>query len=309
MVEDFTSDEVMLPPRDFMDAAEAVSWIGYGKALRKYYWCKHLFRLSRDWAFHDGIGIETEDPPRVSLFEDRWSSSADELLSTFKARASGSLWPPYPRIRTEEGRKRAEQYLAHLDISDAAGWAPLWQQLRADIQRRDPFLEKLRSAAGKLHRELYKGSLVAWGSKDADDPVNGPPRQKLLPDEWPPGVEINFDGCVREKGGWDCGIRWMLLSFDTEEILSIWPPSLFQPQTSPDARKLEAAPSANDPAFDWLLDYVRSERARLGVPPKRDDTLTACRVAIHCSYREALAAWNALPADAKRKPRSTKPLM
>jgi hypothetical protein len=90
-----------------------------------------------------------------------------------------------------------------------------------DIQRRDLCLKKLRSAAGKLRRALYKGSLIAWGSRITDDPINGPPRQKLLPDDWPPGVEIDFDGHVRERGGWDWGIRRMALSFDTEEVLAV----------------------------------------------------------------------------------------
>jgi hypothetical protein len=261
MVEDSTSDEVMLPPRDFMDAAEAMSWIGYGKALRKHDWCKHLFRLSRDWAFRDGIGIKTEDPPQGLFFADQWFSSTGELLSTFKARASGSMWPPYPGIKTEEGRNLAEQYLARFDIRDAAGWTSLGQQLKPDIQRRDPFLEKLRSAAGKLRRELYKGSLIAWGSKDASDPVNESPRQKILRDEWPPGVEIDFDGCVREKEGWDLGIRWMLLSFDTEEVLAVWPPSLFQPQAPPAHSNPELDRASNDPVFPPSIHVERATEA------------------------------------------------
>jgi hypothetical protein len=63
MVEDANPEAVILPTRDYMDAAETISWIGYGKALRKYHWCERLFRLSRNWEIHDVIGIETEDPP------------------------------------------------------------------------------------------------------------------------------------------------------------------------------------------------------------------------------------------------------
>jgi hypothetical protein len=203
MLDDINPEVVTLPARDFMDAAEVISWIGSRTALPKHMWWKDLFRFSRDWRFDDWIGIRTEDPPRVTLFGDEWFSSADQLLSTFKARASGSIWPHYPLITTAEGRDHAEQYLARFDISDSIGWTLLGQQLMADIRRRDQCLEKLRAAAGKLRRELYKGSLIAWGSKVTDGLSNDHPRQKISSDEWPPGVEIDLDGEVRETVGWD----------------------------------------------------------------------------------------------------------
>ena len=188
--------------------------------------------FSRDWEFRDGIGAQTEDPPDTLVFG-RWCSTAHELLRTLRARAVGLLWPAHSLIKSEDGREAANKYLACLNVNDAAGWAGLAHQLQGDIEKRTPFLEKLGVAAGKLRRELYKGSLTAWGCKDTDNPFNGPPRQKLVRDEWPPGIEIDFDGHVRENEGWDRSIRWMLLSFDTEEVLTVWPPSLFQPQFCP----------------------------------------------------------------------------
>jgi hypothetical protein len=130
MVEDTNPEAVILPVRDFMNAAEAISWIGHGKALQKYDWCRDLFRLSRDWEFKDGIGIDTNDPPPDRLYMDGWNSSADELLPTFKARASGSIWPSYPRITSEKGRKLAEEYLARFDVRDVASWTLLGQELK-----------------------------------------------------------------------------------------------------------------------------------------------------------------------------------
>jgi hypothetical protein len=297
--------EVTLPARDFMDAAETISWIGYGKALRKYHWCERLFKLSRDWEFHDMIGIETEDPPITAPFrEGKWFSSAHELLKTFKARTFGSIWPLHPRIKTEEGLKCAEKYLTCFAVNDASGWSDLGRQLKADIERRDQFLDTLRVAAGKLRRELYKEMLTAWGSKHSSDSWNGPPRQKIPPDEWPPGVEIDFDGRVREEEGWDWSIRWMMLSFDTEEVLTIWPPSLFQPQTRLTVDSGGQIHPPTDPVLVWLLDYVRSEMAKLGAPPKREETLKACQKGKGCTYRQARAAWDSLPAELKRRPRS-----
>jgi hypothetical protein len=307
MVEAATPESVILPARDYMDAAETMSWIGYGKALRKFDWCEHLFRLSRDWKFHDAIGIATEDPPMTASFrEGRWFSSAHELLDTFKARAFGSIWPPYPRIKTEDGQNCAEKYLARFVVNDASGWKDLGRQLKADIERRDQFHETLRVAGGKLRRELYKNMLTAWGSKDTSDPFNGPPRQRIVPDEWPPGVEIDFDGNVREKEGWDWSIRWMLLSFDTEEVLAIWPTSRFQHQSRLMIEGGEQNTPPNDPVLVWLLEFVRSELAQRGAPPKREETLRACQKGRGCTYRQARAAWDALPAEMKRKPRSAK---
>ena len=203
MVEDATPEAVILPARDYMDAAETISWIAYGKALRKYQWYGHLFRLSRNWEFHDTIGIATEDPPIMASFrEGKWFSSAHELLDTFRARTDGAIWPPYPRIKTEDGRTCAEKYLTGFAVNDAAGWRDLWRQLKADIERREQFLDTLRVAAGKLRRELYKNMLTAWGSKDTSDPWNGPPRQKILPDEWPPELKSTSMGvCEKRRAG------------------------------------------------------------------------------------------------------------
>jgi len=301
-------ENLTLPARDFMEAAEAISWIGYGRALRKHQWCADLIGLSRDWDFHDGIGISTTDLMGFD-FGEPWYFGAGELLATFKARASGSDWPRLSRIKTEEeGPKFADQYLARYRISDSSGWTALYHQLRADIERRNEFLAELTAAAGRLRRELYKATLIAWGRKYLGQFKSGARRQKLIPEEFSPGVQIDFDGYVREQGS---GARalWESLSFDTEEVLATWPPSLFQSATSTMFGDGPQSLSTSDGVLGWLLNFARSEMARVGAPPKRDETLKACQNGTGCTYREARTAWDSLPADLKRKPRSIKPLI
>ncbi len=212
----------MMPARDFLDAAEAISWIGYGKALRKSEWWKRLFQLSTSWEFHDELGLKTEDPPEGVPIGNPWNSTAHGLLSTFEARASGSAWPRIPPILTEEGLELADEYMARWEVKDSSGWIALKEQLKSDIERRNLFLGELRVAAGNLRRELCAGTLAAWGCKYRGRSVSSLPRQRLLADEWPPGVEIDFDGRVRENSQ----IHRVSLTFDTKEVLSIWPPSI-----------------------------------------------------------------------------------
>src|SRR5262249_40542094 len=111
---------------------------------------------------------------------------------------------------------------------------------------------------------------------------------------------------VREREGWDWSVRWMLLSFDTEEVLAVWPPYLHQadlaiesPMNLPGSK-----PDRTDRVHKWLLNYVSTEHAPLGGPPKSDEALRACRTAMSCTYRAALAAWGALPPGTKRPARS-----
>ena len=79
---------------------------------------------------------------------------------------------------------------------------------KAILKKLAPLPRETGCCGGKLRRgSSYKGSLTAWGCKDTDNPFNGPPRQKLVRDEWPPGIEIDFDGHVREKEGWDRSIH------------------------------------------------------------------------------------------------------
>jgi hypothetical protein len=50
---------------------------------------------------------------------------------------------------------------------------------------------------------------------------------------------------------------------------------------------------------------MNEHSANQKVPPKRDPMLKDCMDATDCRYRQALAAWKALPADRKRTPRQT----
>jgi hypothetical protein len=60
-------------------------------------------------------------------------------------------------------------------------------------------------------------------------------------------------------------------------------------------------------ATEWMTTYATNYLAERGVPCKRDGTLAACRSGTrpHSTYRQALAAWNALPSNLKRTRQQT----
>ena len=297
MVEGST-EAVILPSLDYMDTAKVLSWIAYGKALPKPQWNGHLFKLSRDWKFHDHIGEHHEYNEKRYFDYRKWYFGSCNLKEIFRARAFGSRWPTIIFIRTEEGLEHAEKYLSQFEVSDASGWTALFRQLNADIKQRDVVLDAVRVGSGKLRRELHKGKLTAWGVRttvaeswpksDAEFGwPDGPPRQKIPADEWPPGVKIDFDGQVREAGGMDWSTRWKHLSFDTEEVLTVWPPSLFQPVhllehapqpliEAPNAYPSLPAELANDPkavsAFDAMVRLAKASVAS-GRPREKRDAL------------------------------------
>jgi hypothetical protein len=70
---------------------------------------------------------------------------------------------------------------------------------------------------------------------------------------------------------------------------------------------MRAEPDTLDNASlnNWMADYADAQLALNKVPAKRDDALRACRDKNQCTYREALAAWMALPGSVKRKARET----
>jgi hypothetical protein len=60
-------------------------------------------------------------------------------------------------------------------------------------------------------------------------------------------------------------------------------------------------------ATEWMTAYAMNYLAERGVPCKRDDTLAACQSGTrpHSTYRQALAAWKALPSNLKRTRQQT----
>ncbi|MFC7477902.1 hypothetical protein ACFQS7_26370 [Dankookia sp. GCM10030260] len=58
-----------------------------------------------------------------------------------------------------------------------------------------------------------------------------------------------------------------------------------------------------DAAATWMRGYARAMQDA-GLRPKRDQTLRLCQVEAGCTYRQALAAWNSLPADWKNHTRT-----
>jgi hypothetical protein len=62
-----------------------------------------------------------------------------------------------------------------------------------------------------------------------------------------------------------------------------------------------ATPNAGA-AMPWMRGYALGCN-QSGRKPKRDDTLKLCQAEIGASYREARAAWDALPAEMKNPPR------
>jgi Zn-finger nucleic acid-binding protein len=70
------------------------------------------------------------------------------------------------------------------------------------------------------------------------------------------------------------------------------------------ADRSEAGKTADDRLADAIA-WMNEHSANQKVPPKRDPMLKDCMDATDCRYRQALAAWKALPADRKRTPRQT----
>jgi hypothetical protein len=56
-------------------------------------------------------------------------------------------------------------------------------------------------------------------------------------------------------------------------------------------------------ACHWIRDHAQT-LVQKGSKPKRDPTLQECMAAARCGYREARAAWDALPAEYKNLPRA-----
>ena len=75
----------------------------------------------------------------------------------------------------------------------------------------------------------------------------------------------------------------------------------------PGAVLAPAVTQGTSPAINnWMLNTV-NEAMMAGSPLKRDDALARCQGSMRCTYRDALAAWTALPVELRRprgRPRS-----
>ena len=118
----------------------------------------------------------------------------------------------------------------------------------------------------------------------------------------------------------DWSTRWKHLSFDTEEVLTVWPPSLFQsvslperaPQLLIEARKADfllPAELASDPkavsAFDAMVTVAKARVASGGTREKRDALAQLVSEQTGYPVRKARDLYRHLPEELRNPTRTT----
>lgn len=146
------------------------------------------------------------------------------------------------------------------------------------------------AAENDLLAKLRSGAIVARGRLTTD----ATPRA-MDPGDWR-GLALveRTRGDVAAEPQGATGKPWREISVARDDVVREWPPCGQATDTAPTAARpaAEAEPAAR--ANHWMQKNVTRAGQR-----KREAALAECRSATGCTYREALAAWTALPPDVK----------
>jgi hypothetical protein len=230
---------------------------------------------------------------RASALEMRdkriWRVPLDPLLAALKADAEGREYsaPPDEWLATDEIRAEADRWMRETGKTAAELSAIMERVARLDartVDLGDPEIALVVGmAADDLQAAAHEGRVVARGRAACrpDDP------RDEIPAKWfDEQREIDPFGTLRGPGGKG---EWTDVQFRTEDVLREWPEGR------------EPAPAAAPAAEAWMLAEAEQEYAAKGQMPKRDVIVRDCMRKTGCSWAEALAAWNELPGNLRRR--------
>lgn len=288
------------PNPDSMEAGEVLAWLAFGKAISWYEWSRKLFNFRRSWPVLTGqwFGI-----PRDEI-DAHFGAAYDwhDLTSALSAAKAGKSWHraiPYPPERAAAAEAQLERLLSKAPAGD------LLAELRADSDALRPMVGLVTRAQANLRRSLQAGLLRSDGIVPNDWHGRSRRRTMIPSSDWKIGTRVLPDGTAYERL---CGCVWTELLFDTQEVLALWPPGrevvipVMQDNGPGDvnAEPIETGGAAL--ALAWVKGLACGA-SHGAMKPKRDPALHDCMAATKCTYREALAAWNACPGEWRNPPR------
>lgn len=268
-----------IPPKnDWMATDEVLAWIVFRQALPRADWGMKLFDWSRDWEFLDGVGdryaLESEPAGRGY----RWPLSGRRLHSALKARKAGREYE-VPDWAIEH-RESVANYLTQLEMRTRDEWDALASAVQLDTQKQSRHLARLRQAAQLLRQALSVGKLKAAAQLPGDFQA----RSYVSSERWVPGVTIGWDGTAWEDEGVEARLNqrhYLLrrLTFDTSEVLAIWPaekPS--EKESGPDQditppRRPQVTPALLN---RWWASYIEECQVNESVPTHQEQYESAC---------------------------------
>jgi hypothetical protein len=178
-------------------------------------------------------------------------------------------------------------------------------ELRHDVELLTEFDHKIEAAHSVLIEAVREGRMTAWGRRAYGwgEPNVSAEHEAISATLFLGPRTIEFtDWLVYDKtrppkewAGYQ-GPYFDLIRFRAAEAMRLWP--------SPEDTAAMSGQGQSDglaAARAWMDKHT----ANLKVLPKREVMLADCRKATGCNYRQALAAWGALPPERKRKPRQT----
>ncbi|MFN8891579.1 MAG: hypothetical protein ACK52P_08935 [Alphaproteobacteria bacterium] len=228
---------VLLPKREFMDAAELLSWIAFRRSLTLEEWGNELYKISRNWpfrieSFYDAAGVD-QGPFGIP-------GGPATLRDALSAEVDGAGWRDGALLASAVGQSATEHAIQSL-LSEFSA-SDLLAELTANLSRAERVNPKLRSASGLARRALAAGEIRSVGGAPptsnhgsffwSDLPFG---RTAIDPAEWCVGTKLLPDGRMSEVGR---GTRWISVLFDPLEVLRVFPPG--------DDTATDQAPRASD---------------------------------------------------------------
>ena len=204
-----------------MTAAQAMSWIAFGKCIPLRLWGKVLYTFSYPWPVNPATFY---DPICGADKSTNFYGGPASLLSMLEEIEAGRQ--PNPRIldtfRTLDEVKTIATTLGSYATDDS--YEEIIAYLKNDIGAAEELNVDLREAARKIRNGIADGTLKCAAARK-----DGIPRAPLKKENWKVGLDIYPDNTIREQY---VGVYARFLLFDTADILAIRPSDRHHAQPS-----------------------------------------------------------------------------